>query len=58
MKSILSKEIEKQDDVEQALEMNETVIDSLEVKIRSEVMNAIVLYAPRASDNPAYVCLY
>lgn len=51
VKSILSKEIEETDDVRQALEMNETVIDSLEVKIRSEVMNAIVLYAPRASDS-------
>ena len=32
------------------IEMNETIIDSLEVKIRSEVINGIILYAPRASE--------
>ena len=32
------------------IEMNETIIDSLEVKIRSEVINGIVLYTPRASE--------
>ena len=32
------------------IEMNETIIDSLEVKIRSEVINGIILYTPRASE--------
>jgi len=30
---------------------NELIIDSLEVKIRDEVIHSIVLYAPRASDS-------
>src|SRR3712207_4975807 len=37
-------------DVYDQIEMNETIIDGLELKIRSEVMNGIILYTPRASD--------
>lgn len=33
------------------METNETVIDSLEVKIRTEVINGIVLYTPRAAES-------
>ena len=32
------------------IEQNEVIIDGLEVKIRDEVINSIVLYSPRASD--------
>lgn len=32
------------------IEHNEVIIDGLEVKIRDEVINSIVLYCPRASD--------
>lgn len=32
------------------IEHNEVIIDGLEVKIRDEVINSIVLYSPRASD--------
>lgn len=49
---ILRGELHYEDeDVRQSIQMNETVIDSLEVKIRNEVMNAIVLYTPRARDS-------
>ena len=34
-----------------AIDENEKIIDSLEVKIRDEVINSIVLYSPRASDS-------
>lgn len=37
-------------DVYDQIEMNETIIDGLELKIRSEVMNGMILYTPRASD--------
>ena len=37
-------------DTYEHIEMNETIIDSLEVKIRSEVINGIILYTPRASE--------
>lgn len=37
-------------DAYERIEMNETIIDSLEVKIRSEVINGIILYTPRASE--------
>ena len=30
---------------------NEKIIDGLEIKIRDEVINSIVLYSPRASDS-------
>ena len=33
-------------DAYEHIEMNETIIDSLEVKIRSEVINGIILYTP------------
>lgn len=49
--SLFNSEQAKNKEIRQALDMNETVIDSLEVKIRNEVMNAIVLYSPRASDS-------
>lgn len=39
------------EEIRQAIEMNETVIDSLEVKIRNEVINGIVLYTPRAAES-------
>ena len=36
---------------EAEMETNETVVDSLEVKIRTEVINGIVLYTPRAAES-------
>lgn len=40
----------KNDEVYTKIEHNEVIIDGLEVKIRDEVINSIVLYSPRASD--------
>ncbi len=37
---------------------NEDVIDSIEIKIRSEVISAIVLYAPRATDLRKIIAYY
>lgn len=37
---------------------NEGIIDSFEVKLRSEVINAIVLYAPRAIDLRKIIAYY
>jgi len=38
------------DAVHQELYTNERILDSLDVKLRREVINAIVLYSPRATD--------
>ncbi len=40
----------KDTELHSTIEQNEVIIDSLEVKIRDEVINSIVLYCPRASD--------
>ena len=40
----------KDTELHATIEQNEIIIDSLEVKIRDEVINSIVLYSPRASD--------
>lgn len=37
---------------------NERIIDSLEVKIRTEVINSIVLYSPRATDLRKIISYY
>lgn len=43
-------ESNKDSELHATIEQNEVIIDSLEVKIRDEVINSIVLYCPRASD--------
>lgn len=40
------------------MEVNEGIIDSLEVKLRSEVISSIVLYAPRAIDLRKIIAYY
>lgn len=40
----------KDSELHATIEQNEVIIDGLEVKIRDEVINSIVLYCPRASD--------
>lgn len=40
----------KDPELHSKIEQNEVIIDGLEVKIRDEVINSIVLYSPRASD--------
>lgn len=40
------------------IEHNERIIDSLEVKIRTEVINSIVLYSPRATDLRKIISYY
>ena len=40
------------------MEINEGIIDSLEVKLRSEVISSIVLYAPRAIDLRKIIAYY
>lgn len=40
----------KNTDLHTKIEQNEVIIDGLEIKIRDEVINSIVLYCPRASD--------
>lgn len=41
----------KNQELYERIEQNEVIIDGLEVKIRDEVINSIVLYCPRASDS-------
>lgn len=43
-------ESNKDPELHSKIEQNEVIIDGLEVKIRDEVINSIVLYSPRASD--------
>lgn len=43
-------ESNKDPELHSKIEQNEVIIDGLEVKIRDEVINSIVLYCPRASD--------
>ena len=43
-------ESNKDAELHDKIEHNEVIIDGLEVKIRDEVINSIVLYCPRASD--------
>lgn len=43
-------ESNKDTELHSSIEQNEVIIDSLEVKIRDEIINSIVLYCPRASD--------
>ncbi len=43
-------ESNKDPELHSKIEQNEVIIDGLEVKIRDEVINTIVLYSPRASD--------
>lgn len=40
------------------IEHNELILDSLEVKIRKNVINAIILYSPRASDLRKIISCY
>ncbi len=48
----------KDEQVYQDIRANEHIIDSLEVKIRSEVINAIVLYTPRATNLRIIISYY
>ena len=47
---MIATEDNKNTELYSKIEQNEVIIDSLEVKIRDEVINSIVLYCPRASD--------
>lgn len=50
---ILTREIQednRQESIYEEFENNERILDSLEVKMRNEVINTIVLYSPRAGD--------
>lgn len=40
------------------IDQNERIIDSLETKIRTEVINSIVLYSPRATDLRKIISYY
>ncbi|MGL5787967.1 MAG: phosphate signaling complex protein PhoU [Bacteroidales bacterium] len=46
------------EDVYTTIKNNELIIDSLEVKIRSEVINTIVLYTPRATNLRIIIAYY
>ncbi len=51
VRHILTNLANPQKDIREKIDWNENLIDSLEVKIRSEVINAIVLYSPRAVES-------
>lgn len=51
-------EEERQDDIFTEIEHNERIIDSLDVKIRNEVINTIVLYSPRATNLRMIISYY
>jgi phosphate transport system protein len=40
------------------IQLNETTIDSMEVKLRDDIVNSIVLYAPRAGDLRRIISYY
>ena len=48
----------KDEQIYQDIRANEHIIDSLEVKIRTEVINAIVLYTPRATNLRIIISYY
>ncbi len=57
---LIEKMLEKKQDeqIYQDIRTNEHIIDSLEVKIRAEVINAIVLYTPRATNLRIIISYY
>lgn len=56
LKTLLSDDL--QNGLYEEIEANERIIDSLELKIRNEVINAIVLYSPRATDLRMIISYY
>lgn len=48
----------KDEQIYNTITSNERIIDSLEVKMRSEVINAIVLYTPRATNLRVIISYY